>query len=148
MTTIASVLEAKVATAAPIVGVSLGRLYDKATWRIDFKSDATQEQRDAAQTILAAFDPDAPRSADFQLALQSLVDQTARAKGYNDGASIAGYVNSTIPLWALEAAAFIAWRDTVWVYAHAQFAAVENGEREQPTIVALIAELPAITWPA
>jgi hypothetical protein len=44
----------------PIVGVSVGKLADKATWRIDFAPEATAEQRTAAQAALQAFDPDAP----------------------------------------------------------------------------------------
>lgn len=41
---------------APIHGVSIGRRNDKSTWRIDFKADATVEQRAAAQAVLNTFD--------------------------------------------------------------------------------------------
>lgn len=51
------------AAVAPIVGVSVGRADDKATWRIDFAADATSGQRDAAQSVLAAFDAAAPDPA-------------------------------------------------------------------------------------
>lgn len=40
----------------PIHGVSIGRKNDKETWRIDFKDDATQEQRLAAERVLAGLD--------------------------------------------------------------------------------------------
>lgn len=45
----------------PIDGVSVGpwetwNLY-RATWRVDFRSEASQTQRAAAQNVLAAFDP-------------------------------------------------------------------------------------------
>lgn len=39
-----------------IHGVSFGKLRDKATWRIDFKDEATDAQRAAALSELAAFD--------------------------------------------------------------------------------------------
>lgn len=49
----------EVAKVAPIHGVSLGVLDDKATWRIDFNDEATQEQRAAGQNAMDAFDADA-----------------------------------------------------------------------------------------
>lgn len=90
-----------------------------------------------------------PLTADrYAEAIQSHIDGTARSKGYADGFSIASYGASTVPAWAAEAQAFVAWRDAVWVYAYAQLSAVEAGTRPQPSISGLIAELPAITWPA
>jgi len=53
-----------------------------------------------------------------------------------------------VPQWAAEAAAFAAWRDAVWTYAYAELAKVQAGQRAQPTVTDLIAELPAIIWPA
>ena len=40
----------------PIHGVSIVHADDRATWRIDFKDEATTEQRAAAQVVLAGFD--------------------------------------------------------------------------------------------
>ena len=40
----------------PIDGLSIGRWEDKATWRIDFASEATEEQREAAQSAMQAFE--------------------------------------------------------------------------------------------
>lgn len=39
-----------------ITGVSLGVIGDKATWRVDFTAEATQEQREGAQAAIDAFD--------------------------------------------------------------------------------------------
>lgn len=83
----------------------------------------------------------------FQVAIQAHVDETARWRDYSDGVSLAGYVNSTVPQWASEAAAFIAWRDAVWVYAYAELDKVTAGQRPPPPIDAFISELPAIDWP-
>lgn len=54
----ASSLHSKLEVAGiPIDGVSIGKASDKATWRIDFKLEATPEQRAAAQQVLQDFDP-------------------------------------------------------------------------------------------
>lgn len=50
-------LDAAIKAVCPIHGVSIGRKDDKSTWRIDFKDEATTEQRAAAQAVLDAFDP-------------------------------------------------------------------------------------------
>lgn len=49
-------LDAAIKAVAPIHGISVGRKDDKATWRIDFKEEATAEQRAAAQAVIDAFD--------------------------------------------------------------------------------------------
>ena len=46
-----------VSRVCPVHGVSLGRSDDKTTWRIDFRDDATEEQKTAAAAVLAAIDP-------------------------------------------------------------------------------------------
>lgn len=83
----------------------------------------------------------------FERAIQAQIDAVARARGYHDGAHAASYVVSTNPTWAVEATAFVAWRDAVWAYAYFQLANVQNGEREQPTVAELVSELPDIQWP-
>ena len=45
-----------VAAGIPIDGVSIGKLNDKSTWRIDFKDEANKAQRVYALQILADFD--------------------------------------------------------------------------------------------
>lgn len=49
-------LHAAIAAVCPIHGVSIGRKNDKATWRIDFRDDATDAQRAAARALLEGFD--------------------------------------------------------------------------------------------
>lgn len=107
---------------------------------IDLSKLVTAEAKAAAQTA-------ATRSA-FQAAIQAHVDQTAKDRLYDNGHSLAGYVNSTVAAWAAESAAFVAWRDAVWLYAYSEMEKVMNGLRETPTVEAFIAELPAIEWPA
>lgn len=96
----------------------------------------------------AAYVPSTPTQDDYKTAIQSHIDQAAIAKNYTDGVSCASYKDSTIPTWADEAAAFIAWRDSVWAYAFGQLADVLSGTRTpQPSIAQLLSELPSITWP-
>lgn len=83
----------------------------------------------------------------FRVAIQAHVDATAQSRRYDNGISLASYVNSTVPQWAAEATAFVAWRDAVWAYSYAELDKVLNEEREQPTVEDFLAELPAISWP-
>lgn len=84
----------------------------------------------------------------FQTAIQTHVDAAAVSRRYNDGNALAGYVASTNPDWAVEAQAFVAWRDQVWIYSYAELDKVMAGQREQPTEAEFIGELPVIEWPA
>lgn len=84
----------------------------------------------------------------FRYAIQSHVDAQAVSRRYDNGNSLATYVNSTSPDWAAEAIAFVAWRDAVWAYAYTEMDKVLDGEREQPTIEGFISELPEIVWPS
>jgi len=92
--------------------------------------------------------PPLPTVIDYQSAIQSLVDETARAKQFNDGVTLASYWNSTDAEWAAQAQAFTAWRDAVWKYCNAELAKVQGGVRPQPTVDEFLAELPKIVWPA
>jgi hypothetical protein len=47
----------------PIHGVAIGSRNDRRTWRIDYKPEATEQQKAAAQAVLLAFDIDAPTAA-------------------------------------------------------------------------------------
>lgn len=51
-----TILDSKIKEVSPVHGVSVGDPSDKSTWRIDFKAEATQAQRDAAQAVVDGFD--------------------------------------------------------------------------------------------
>lgn len=91
----------------------------------------------------------APTQADYSRAIQQHIDAVARAepRDFDSGFAAATYVTSTNPKYAADAQAFVAWRDAVWTYAYGELARVQSADREQPTIEALIAELPAMVWP-
>lgn len=107
------------------------------------RDETPQEEADR----LALFNTP-PTAMSYQMAIQALVDRTAQSKQFNDGVTLASYVNSTITAWSAQAEAFVAWRDQVWSYAYTELAKVEAGQRTQPTVEAFLAELPAISWPA
>jgi hypothetical protein len=77
---IASALDAAVKAVCPIYGVSVGIVSDKATWRIDFRPEATTQQRAAAQAVVTSFDP---VSADAPLDISDInnLDKVFRAIG-------------------------------------------------------------------
>lgn len=94
----------------------------------------------------ASYSQPMPAVADYARAVDAHVDATAKARGYNSAESCASYVASTHAAWRDEAAAFIAWRDAVWVSVFTQMAAVQQGGAP-PTMAALLAALPPMEWP-
>lgn len=85
--------------------------------------------------------------SDYVAAIEAHVEQVARSRAYSGAVALASYVDSTVPAWSAEARAFVAWRDSVWLHAYEQFAAVQGGARTQPTIAGMVSELPTISWP-
>lgn len=85
--------------------------------------------------------------ADYAAAIEAHIDAVARTRGYRNADRLASYVGGTVAQWAAEAAEFVSWRDSVWLYAYAEMTKVLNGQRAQPSIDELIAELPVIAWP-
>ena len=85
----------------------------------------------------------------FRGAIQAHVDATAQTRSYDSGTSLASYVASGNAQWAAEAAAFVTWRDAVWIYTYAELDKVtaDPPQRDVPTIEDFLAELPAIAWP-
>lgn len=76
------------------------------------------------------------------------VNEVARTRRYTDAVSCASYVASTNVTWAAEAAAFVAWRDAIWVQIYAlEDKALADEISALPTAEELIAGLPEIAWP-
>ena len=82
-----------------------------------------------------------PTLADYEAAIAENVEGLARSRSYSSAASCAGYINSTVPAWATEARAFVAWRDAVYLAAFKIMAQVQQGA-PAPSLAALVASLP------
>ena len=76
-------------------------------------------------------------------AIDAHVEARARALHYNSAAALAGYLGSTVEAWAAEAAAFVAWRDAVWLVAIGMLDAADP--MEPPSVEDVLAALPE--WP-
>lgn len=79
--------------------------------------------------------------------IATYMDTVAQQKQYANAVSCASYSASTNTQWKNEAATFIAWRDSVFTYAIAQYALMQQGQRAIPTWLQFQAELPVIVWP-
>lgn len=83
--------------------------------------------------------------ASFQTRLEMIIEETAQSKQYSSPASCASYKDSTNPVWAAEANAFIAWRDACYIYAFDYLERAENGEIE-PDLDTFLNGIPVISW--
>lgn len=96
--------------------------------------------------------PPPPTTEQLQAALtqavQNHLDATARSHGYDGIMSLCTYATSSVPKFQAEGQAGVVWRDSVWLYCFGQLQAALTGQRAVPTAEELIAELPAISWPA
>ncbi|MDO9235958.1 MAG: hypothetical protein Q7U28_08000 [Aquabacterium sp.] len=84
----------------------------------------------------------------FSAAIQARLDTFARTRNYDGILSASTYATSTVPKFAAEGQAAVNLRDATWAAAYVILAAVEAGTRAMPTLEAVMAELPALVWPA
>jgi len=80
-------------------------------------------------------------------AIQTMLDETARERGYDNILSLCTYATSPTVKFADEGQAAIKWRDEVWAKGYTILADVESGSRAIPTVDELLAELPNFVWP-
>jgi hypothetical protein len=95
-------------------------------------------------------DPPPPTLADiirgYIDAVQSHMDSAARDRGYDDIKTAVTYADEpAVPKFQQEGIAFRAWRSLCWAYCYDVLDAVQSGERAQPELADLIAELPALS---
>ena len=91
--------------------------------------------------------PPTPEQAieSMRVAIQSHMDSTAQAYGYDDVKAAVTYADEpAVPKFQAEGRAFRAWRSLVWSHTYGVLDEVQAGEREQPTVEEVIAELPEL----
>lgn len=76
----------------------------------------------------------------------SLIENTAKSKGYDSSLSCASYLNSSNNQWSQEAQSFIAWRDSCYQYVYQILDNIEQGQ-PIPSEQDFINGLPIIQWP-
>ena len=75
---IAEKLDAAIKAVCPIHGVSIGRKDDKQTWRVDFKDEATAQQRAQASNVVINFDAVAAEQPDPRRVLDDAECEAAK----------------------------------------------------------------------
>ncbi|MNQ78445.1 hypothetical protein D3C85_933550 [compost metagenome] len=77
--------------------------------------------------------------------IQALLDDTAKAAGYDDIYTAVTYAEEpTVVKFQNDGRAFRKWRSLVWDYTYAQLELVLNGQRTKPTVEEFLLELPAL----
>jgi hypothetical protein len=82
------------------------------------------------------------------LAVQRRLDDFARTRGYDSILSACSYAASTVASFKAEGAYCVGARDTHWQKCYQIMAAVQAGTRPVPTVQQVLAEMPALAWPA
>ncbi|MBP1844746.1 hypothetical protein J2046_003013 [Rhizobium petrolearium] len=108
-------------------------------WTVDPAKIVTAEQK--------AAEAKAAQLAAYKAAFDALLDAVARERQYDSRLTVPLYTASANPQWAMEAKAYIAWRDAALSYMIGQLAAVEAGETAPPSIEEFIAGIAPIGWP-
>lgn len=87
--------------------------------------------------------------AQFEGQTQAFMDGKARDAGYDSLLTAISYAEEpAVPRFQIEGKAFRAWRSLVWAFANEQLTLVLSGAKEQPTVEAFLADLPALELPA
>ncbi len=118
--------------------------FDRTAYREVGRETVIQSDRVVRRVVL---EPIATVQDDYSAAIQAHIEATAQQRNYGSSALLASYVTSTVPAWAAEAQAFVAWRDAVWLAAYGLLGAVKAGEIPAPSMAGLVGLLPPITWP-
>lgn len=81
-------LHEAIAAVCPIDGVSVGRWDDRLMWRVNYKPEATPDQKAAAQTVVDTFDTLVPVKSEFCVRVDTDAE-AVRAKHLSPGSGMA-----------------------------------------------------------
>lgn len=85
--------------------------------------------------------------AEFQSAIEQLIDYEVSTRSYSSPASCASYFNSTNEKWQAEARAFVAWRDEVYEYALGYLAQASENPDAEYDLAEFLTGVPVMHWP-
>ena len=85
--------------------------------------------------------------AHFSSVLQGYLDSFVKTRNYDNILSAASYATSTNPQFRMEGQYAVEIRDAVWAKGYEILGAVLSGQREMPSLGAVLSELPALQWP-
>lgn len=107
-------LDSALKQVAPITGVSIGRLDDRSTWRVDFLPEATALQRTAAQAVVDTFDVAAVEAVEAAeaaaletLSTEARADAVFAQLATATGAEISAFVLGAFPLMSVQQRAIL-----------------------------------------
>lgn len=83
---------------------------------------------------------------DLAAAVQRYADEVAQSRGYDNLLTLCTYATSSLPEFAAEGQAGVAWRDALWAKWYEISVEIEQGLRAIPTEEEAIALLPQINW--
>lgn len=86
--------------------------------------------------------------AGFTAAVQSRLDAFVRTRNYDGILSLCTYATDPDPRFAAEGQRGVDLRSATWAACYLIMAEVQAGTRPMPTVEELLAELPALEWPA
>ena len=86
--------------------------------------------------------------ADFSAAIQARLDAFAQTRNYDGILSACTYATSTVTKFHAEGQYCVDARDATWNSCYSLLASVEAGTVPMPTLEQVIAQLPALAWPA
>lgn len=91
----------------------------------------------------------ARRGEEIKVVVQTLIDQTAHQKGYDNGVYCASYVGDPDPEFDAQARAFLAWRGRCWRTCYNILDSVIAGTvaPEDVTDEYVLERLPTMEWP-
>lgn len=89
-----------------------------------------------------------PTQTDYVRAVQFTLDSKAAERNYDGILSACTYASSTVAKFKAEGQTCVNWRDAVWGKCYTVLAQVQSGAIAAPTVAGLLAQLPALVWPA